>query len=128
MTPGPSPLPPNVARAMVTTSGIDRRLSGVGQRIGTFLSHPNVNVNVSHPAPMLALALIFLAVCGSIPAGVWCFKRRRHLRSHLRGVASLKVWKERWKWHRHIAPTEIHGRPAPKTIGGWPTRSGVTLV
>jgi hypothetical protein len=129
-----TPTPPPGSLAKVQR--IDSFLGGIGQRIGTFLAHPHmVNVAAHHPAPGLALALIVLALCGvvlSAPASVWAYKRRHHLRSSIRGLLSLTVWRERRKWHRCFVkvakPIRMDGHPVPKPIAGWPTRAGVTLV
>lgn len=127
-----APTPPPGSLAKVQR--MDSVLGDVGRRIGLWLSHPHMLTVSSfrgHPAPGLALDLILLALCGvvlSVPAGVWMFKRRHHLRSSIRGLFSLTVWRERRKWHRSFKDLEINGRPAPKVLTGWPTRSGVTLV
>lgn len=124
----------NVVPAIARAGAIDRHLSDIGQRIARAGLNFRGVAHVHHPAPTLALALIVLAVCGVvlIVPGVWCFKRRHHLRSSLRGslrgLVSPKVWKERRKWSRSVGKAEINGCPAPKPIGGWPTCSGVTLV
>lgn len=128
MTPTPPP------GSLAKVQRMDSVLGDVGHRIGLWLSHPHMLTVSSfrgHPTPGLALALIVLALCGvvlSLPAGVWMFKRRHHLRSSIRGLFSLTVWRERWKWRRSFGDVEIAGRPAPKVLTGWPTRSGVTLV
>jgi S-DNA-T family DNA segregation ATPase FtsK/SpoIIIE len=128
MTPTPPP------GSLAKVQQMDADLAEIGHRIGLWLSHPHVLTVASfrgHPAPGLALTLILLALCGvapGLPAGVWMFKRRHHLRSSIRGLLSLTVWRERWKWHRSFKDLEINGRPAPKVLTGWPTRSGVTLV
>lgn len=121
----PVPSPPGLERIHKA----DVYLGGIGQRIGEFLRHPHMtNIAAHHPAPGLALALILLALCGVVPAGVWAYKRRHHLRSSIRGLLSKRVWQERWKWHRCFKGVQINGHPAPKSLTGWPTRSGSTLV
>jgi S-DNA-T family DNA segregation ATPase FtsK/SpoIIIE len=133
MTPTPPP------GSLAKVQRMDSVLGDVGRRIGLWLAHPHMLTVSSfrgHPAPGLALALILLALCGvvlSLPAGVWTFKCRHHLRSSIRGVLSLTVWRERWKWNRCFRDTDarkirIEGHPVPKPMYGWPTPSGVTLV
>jgi hypothetical protein len=104
-------------------------LDGVGAHIGDFLLHPHGMMNVAsthvHLAPVLVVPVLS---CAAVPLGVWAGKRRRHLRLCLRGLVSVKVWKERWRWHCRIADVQINGHPAPKSMGGGPTRSGVTML
>lgn len=127
----PTPPPGSLAKVQHMDNALTRYGDAIGRAVNHFL-HGGLHVSLSgHPAPGLALALILLALCGvvlSLPAGVWCYKRRHHLRSSIRGLFSLTVWKERWKWKRSFGDIEIAGRPAPKVLTGWPTRSGVTLV
>jgi S-DNA-T family DNA segregation ATPase FtsK/SpoIIIE len=133
MTPA-KPLPVPSPSSLVGLHKADAFLGDVGHRIGLWLSHPHMLTVSSfrgHPASGLALVLIVLALCGvvlSVPAGVWMYKRRHHLRSSIRGLFSLKVWRERWKWHRSFGDVELSGHSAPKPINGWPTRFGATMI
>lgn len=126
-----SPLPiPSPAPVLVPGHKIDAFLDNVGSHVGSFLTHPHMGtMNVAsthvHLAPVLVVPVLSCAV---VPGVVWAYKRRRHLRLCLRGLVSVKVWRERWRWHCRISQVEINGHPAPKSMGGGPTRSGVTLL
>jgi S-DNA-T family DNA segregation ATPase FtsK/SpoIIIE len=104
-------------------------LDGIGSHVGDFIAHPHLGsmtIAASHPhlAPVLVVPVLSCAV---VPASVWAYKRRHHLRLSLRGLVSVKVWKERWRWHAKLSDVKIGAHPAPKSMAGWPTRSGAVL-
>ena len=132
MTPVPSPLPPAVAGLLHESSSLNTRLDHVGTQIGKAL----VGVPGYHMAPVSAVhgpdvlpvgASAALALC-TIPACVWCLRRRRYLRQSARGLVSPRCWREGWRWHSHVGKVKnLRGnRPGPKSIARWPTRAGVT--
>lgn len=127
-----TPLPiPSPASMLAPGHKVNSFLDDVGNHVGTFLRSPHMaHVSSLHPQ-MLSVPGMVLPAAGVIvaaPVGVWAWKRRRHLRSSVRGLVSLKVWRERWRWHRRISKLEIGGHTAPKTMAAWPTRSGTTMV
>jgi hypothetical protein len=104
-------------------------LDGIGSHVGDFIAHPHLGTMTVasshiHLAPILVVPVLSCAV---VPASVWAYKRRHHLRLSLRGLVSVKVWKERWRWHAKLSDVKIGAHPAPKSMAGWPTRSGAVL-
>jgi DNA segregation ATPase FtsK/SpoIIIE, S-DNA-T family len=129
-----TPLPiPSPASMLAPGHKVNSFLDDIGNHVGSFLRSPHIaHVSSLHThAAMLSVPGMVLPAAGIIaaaPVGVWAWKRRRHLRSSIRGLASPKVWRERRRWHRRISQLEIGGHTAPKTMAAWPTRSGTTMV
>lgn len=128
----PTPQPSGAADWLSATHPVNRWLDDLGARIGQDLAHAHVSTQVPVSdlhAPALAPvgAGGLLALC-TIPACVWCMRRRHHLRLCAAGLVSPRVWRERWLWHSHVGKVKnLRGnRPGPKSIGAMPTRAGVT--
>lgn len=124
-----APFPtPSPATLLAPGHKVNSFLDGIGSHVGDFLMHPHgamyVAASHAHLAPVLVVPVLSCAV---VPASVWAYKRRHHLRLSLRGLVSVKVWKERWRWHAKLSDVKIGAHPAPKSMAGWPTRSGAVL-
>lgn len=131
VTPAPTPLPSDIAHVLHETTGVSQHLDNLGASIGRAILHVHVNAGIPvaamhgpHLAPVAAAGV--LAAC-TLPGCVWCWKRRQYLRQSLRGTVSVKVWRERRRWHHQTKGENISGHPMPKVCAGNPTRSGVTL-
>lgn len=130
MTPAP-PLPSAATGLLQSSSGLNRWLDHLGAEIGTGLMHAHtpgmVHVSAVHSPHMAALAAGATLLSCTGPACVWCLRRRHYLRQSARGLVSVKVWRERWRWHSRTHGKRMKGMPPPKAFAGWPTRSGATL-
>ena len=126
-----TPLPiPSPASMLAPGHKVNSFLDDIGNHVGNFLRSPHVSV-VSYHAAHLSLGLAVPtagAAALSVPAVVWAWKRRRHLRSSLRGLVSIRARRERFRWRRRVSHFKIGPHPMPKTTAAWPTRSGTTMA